>query len=77
MAHPCRTGNPGTIMHACDSELSTKTLCGQDVDVATVGTVWGFKAICPGCYPAKNPVAGPGDPLTIPGREGMDDEIPD
>lgn len=64
-------------MHACDSELSTKTLCGQDVDVATVGTVWGFKAICPGCYPVKNPVAGPGDPLTIPGREDMDDEIPD
>ena len=74
MAHPCRTGNPGTIMHACDSELSTKTLCGREVDLATVNKLWGFKALCSACYPVENPVEGPGEVLQIPGREHLPDE---
>ena len=42
-------------MHACESERSTQTLCGQALDVPTVGRVWGFTAVCAACYPADTP----------------------
>ena len=77
MVHPCRTGNPGTTMHACDTEFSDKTLCGLDVDVPTINKVWGFKALCPGCYPVENPVKGPGAAIGIPGREKLPDNEPE
>ena len=64
-------------MHACESPVSTRTLCGLAVHVPTIGVVWGFKAVCPGCYPEENPIKGPGEALPIPGREGMDDHVPD
>ena len=75
MPHPCRTGNPGTTMHACETEFSSRTLCGLDVDRGTIDRLWGFKAVCSGCYPVDNPVQGPGDTQVIWGREDMDDEV--
>ena len=75
--HPCRTGNPGTTMHACTSENLEQTLCGLDVDIPSISRVWGFKKLCPGCYPATAPQPGdpiePGDPIQIPGREKLPD----
>jgi hypothetical protein len=75
MAHPCRTGNPGTTLHACANAQSPKTLCGKDVHGATVGEVWGFKAVCSGCYPEQKNAEGPGDKVQIPGREHWKDKV--
>ena len=76
MAHPCRTLNPGTTLHACDSEQSTKTLCGKDVHGPTVGTVWGFKAVCSGCYPEEKDGAGArrdaADPRARKWKDGLE-----
>ena len=55
-------------MHACESTRSTQTLCGLDLDVPTVGRVWGFTAVCSACYPAENPVSDKRDELGIGGR---------
>ena len=70
MAHPCRTVNPGTTLHACDTVQSPQTFCGKEVHRPTVGEVWGFKAVCSGCYPKeRNAFMQPGQKLQIPGRE--------
>ena len=54
VVHPCRTGNPGVVMHAVrvDSD-QTKTLCNKEVDADTVGQRWGFRALCNVCYPMQ------------------------
>jgi hypothetical protein len=79
MAHPCRTGNPGTTLHACDTEQSPKTMCGKVLHRPTVGTVWGFKAVCLVCYPQKKEPgnAAMGEPKTqkIAGREHWPDHV--
>lgn len=81
LVHPCRTGNPGTTLHACVSENTELTLCGLEVDVPSVSKVWGFKKLCPGCYPVTEPKPGepiePGEAIQIPGREELDNEDPE
>ena len=52
VVHPCRTGNPGVVLHAC---TSTVTLCGEPVDLESIGQPWGFRAVCTLCYPLKDP----------------------
>lgn len=51
MPHPCRTGNPGTTMHACISRQSTRTLCGLPVDVESIEVLAGYEALCAQCFP--------------------------
>ena len=75
MPHPCRTINPGTTLHACTNEQAPKTLCGKDVHAQTVGEVWGFKAVCSGCYPEVKDAHGPGVKVQIPGREKWKDKV--
>ncbi len=54
MTHPCRTGNPGTVLHACGSVSSTTTLCGLEVDPKGIDVTAGYDRICRKCYP-RNP----------------------
>ncbi len=51
MPHPCRTGNPGTTMHACISMYSTRTLCGLPVDATSIEVLAGYEALCLLCFP--------------------------
>lgn len=52
VVHPCRTGNPGTTLHACSREDSTLTLCGLPVDLeGGVNVLAGYKAVCRQCFP--------------------------
>ena len=54
VVHPCRTENPGVVMHAVDVESDrTMTLCNKKVDAGTVGQRWGFRTLCNVCYPLQ------------------------
>jgi len=78
MAHPCRTGNPGTTLHACENAQSTQTFCGKELHAPTLGAVWGFKSVCSACYPEKNgghAAMGQAQTLKIPGREHWPDHV--
>jgi len=74
VVHPCRTGNPGVVLHACKDLNSDLTLCGKVVDRETTGQPWGFRAVCTFCYPLKDPseanVEAPKWEQGIRGREG-------
>lgn len=74
MPHPCRTGNPGTTLHACEPRDADTTLCGENVDRETAGQVWGFKAVCSSCYPLREPSTERGwQAQAIRGREHWPD----
>ncbi len=77
LVHPCRTGNPGVVLHACEGMDSDMTLCGEIVDKDTIGQPWGFRALCTLCYPLKDPedalVPAPKRVQIISGREKWPD----
>jgi len=60
MVHPCKSGNPGTTMHACGNTSSTETLCGIPVDPKGIDVVVGYTSVCRQCFPEK-PGDGQGD----------------
>jgi hypothetical protein len=72
MPHPCRTGNPGTTMHACVKEDSELTLCGQEVDVRSINVLAGFTHVCRQCFPKDTGSEKLVDPIS--GREDVPDE---
>ena len=55
MVHPCRTGNPGTVLHACSSLSATKTLCGLSINQSEINATAGFKSVCSVCFPSEMP----------------------
>jgi hypothetical protein len=68
MPHPCRTGNPGTTLHACVKEDSLLTLCGLRVDVDSINVLAGFTHVCRQCFPKDIGSDDLVDPIS--GREG-------
>jgi hypothetical protein len=59
-------------MHAC-VENADLTLCGERVDVETIGESWGFKAVCSVCYPLREFLERPWQAQVIRGRENWPD----
>lgn len=55
MVHPCKAGNPGTVMHACSSLSATMTLCGLEVKVSNINITAGYTAVCNVCFPKDVP----------------------
>jgi len=53
MTHPCRSGNPGTTMHACGNPSSQETLCGIPVAPADIDVLVGYTKVCSHCFPPE------------------------
>jgi hypothetical protein len=53
MVHPCRSGNPGTTMHACGNARSAETLCGLQVDPKDIDVLVGYFYVCKVCFPEE------------------------
>jgi hypothetical protein len=51
MVHPCKSGNPGTTMHACGNMNSAQTLCGLPVQPGQQGALVGYTEVCSHCFP--------------------------
>lgn len=66
MVHPCRTGNPGTVLHACTSPSSEKTLCGLEIQTSEINVTAGYDRVCRKCFPKDQGNADEGSRIEDP-----------